>query len=110
MISLNVYLTPKKGQDSELEHAIKNVWMKAMTAQPGFLRGAVITAFPEEQLESLEATNPAYTYEVVSYWNSEEERAAWVTRDIHQEVWPQVVAKAEAVSYTLFNVQESWSM
>ena len=110
VISLNVYLTPKSGQAAKLEHAIKDVWLTAMRQQPGFLGAALITPFSDEDLAKLEASRPAYSYEVVSYWNSEEERVTWVTRDIHQEVWPQVVEQAENVSYTLFNVDSSWNL
>ena len=110
MISLSVYLTPKAGKANELEHAVRNVWMKAMAEQPGFIRAALITPFSDEELEKLEASKPANLYEAISYWNSEDERVAWVSRDIHQQVWPQVTEKAEKVSYTLFNVRESWNM
>ena len=110
MISLNVYLTSKPGKASELEAAISEVWLKAMAPQPGFLRAAVIRPFSDEELEKLEASKPATEYEVVSYWNSEEERLAWVGLDIHQEVWPQVVAQAESVSYTLYTVERSWNI
>ncbi len=110
MISLNVYLTPKAGKARELERAINAVWIEAMVKQPGYLRAAVITPFSDKDLASLEADKPPYAYEVISYWNSEEERVAWTQRDIHQEVWPQVVAQAETVSYTLFNVQKSWNL
>ena len=110
MISLNVYLTPKAGRKNELERAVREVWMEAMAQQPGFLRAAIIAPFGEEVLADLEATKPSYVYEIVSYWNSEEERLAWVARDIHQEVWPHVVKEAAEVSYTLFTVEASWKL
>ena len=110
MISLNVYLTPKDGRANELERAIAEVWMTAMEAQPGFIRAAMITPFTDSELAAVEASKPPHAYEVVSYWTSEEERQAWAARDIHQEVWPQVVKETESVSYTLFNVSEGWNM
>ena len=110
MISLNVYLTPKAGKAAELACAIRDVWMKAMIEQPGFIRGSVNTPFPDADLDAIEAAKPSYAYEVVSYWASEEERLAWVARDVHQEVWPQVTAQAESVSYCLFNVGATWGM
>ena len=47
---------------------------------------------------------------MVSYWRTEQERVDWVTRDIHQEVWPQVIEHCADVSYTLFDCNTTWSM
>ena len=110
MISLNVYLTPKQGEEAALEAAIKDVWIAAMTRQPGFLRATLNTPFTDEDLAALEANKPAYAYEMVSYWNSEQDRVDWVARDIHQEVWPQVIDHCADVSYTLFDCNTTWSM
>ena len=110
MISLNVYLTPKEGKAAELEHAIRDVWIEAMEKQPGFISAAMNTPFSDDDLDALEAAKPSYAYEVISSWNSEEERMAWVARDIHQEVWPQVVAQADSVSFSLFDVKASWGL
>ena len=102
MISLNVYLTPKNGHEDALEKAIKEVWLTAMVKQPGFVS--------DDDLEALEASKPSYVYEMVSYWATEEDRVAWVARDIHQEVWPQVTDQVSDVSYTLFDCNTTWSM
>jgi heme-degrading monooxygenase HmoA len=110
MIALNVYLTPKAGKAAELESAIRDVWIKAMTEQPGFLRAATLKPFAADELVKLEAMQPQHTYEVVSYWTTEEERAAWAARDIHQEVWPQVADAAEDISYTLQTVEQNWNL
>ena len=110
MISLNVYLTAKDGQANALETAIKDVWLVEMVKQPGFLRATLNTPFSDSDLEALDASKPSYGYEVVSYWSTEEERVAWVARDIHQEVWPQVIGHASDVSYTLFDCDTTWNM
>ena len=110
MISLNVYLTAKEGQEAELEAAITDVWLAAMIEQPGFLRATLNAPFSDDELAALEASKPAYAYECVSYWRTEQERVDWVARDIHQEVWPQVVERCADVSYTLFNCAATWSM
>ena len=110
MISLNVYLTPKEGMAQKLESAIQDVWIKAMIEQPGFIRAATVTPYSDDALAALEASKPEHAYEVVSYWRTEEERVAWTERDIHQEVWPQVVGAAESIGYTLQTVEQSWNM
>lgn len=108
MISLSVYLTPKAGRAADLERAIVDEWMGAMAGQPGFLWAAVKTAYADEELAALQAARPSHLYEVVSYWSSEKERVEWVARDIHQVVWPRVLAQAERVSYTLFHCGRTW--
>ncbi len=110
MIALNVYFTSKSDRAAELERTIIEVWLEAMRKQPGFLRATMNTPFPDEELEALEASKPTHTHEVVSYWESERQRRDWVARDIHQEVWPQVVAYADSVSYTLYTCDETWNM
>ena len=100
MISLNVYLTAKEGQEAALETAIKDVWIAAMTRQPGFLRATLNTPFSDEDLAALEANKPPFAYEMVSFWRTEQERVDWVALDIHQEVWPQVIEHCADVSYT----------
>ena len=54
MISLNVYLTAKEGQEAALETAIKDVWISAMTQQPGFLRATLNTPFSDDDLAALD--------------------------------------------------------
>ena len=110
MISLNVYLTPKHGPEDALEKAIKEAWLTAMVKQPGFVSATLNTPFSAADLEALEASKPSYVYEMVSYWATEEERVAWVARDIHQEVWPQVTDQVSDVSYTLIDCNTTWSM
>jgi len=110
MICLVVDLKAKPGQVRELESAIVERWMRAMEQQPGFLRAALLRPYPRAQLERLAAAQPDVDFQVVSYWQSEEERTAWVGRSIHQEVWPQVGERAALVSYTLYEVATGWSL
>ena len=76
MISLNVYLTAKEAQEAALESAIKDVWIAAMTQQPGFLRATLNTPFSDEDLATLEANKPAFAYEMVSFWRTEQQSAS----------------------------------
>ena len=108
MISLSVYLTPKAGRAADLEREIAQSWMAAMARQPGFLWGAMQTPYPDEDLAAMNAARPSCTFEVVSYWSSEQERVEWVARDVHQEVWPRVMEQAQSVTYTLFTCGRTW--
>lgn len=110
MISLDVYLSARQGAEDELERVIVDVWMAAMRQQPGFLRAALLTPFPQEALDAMGAVRPPFSHEVISFWESEELRQEWVARDIHQEVWPQVEAAAEVIVYTVSDCGESWNL
>ena len=110
MISLDVYFNAKDGNDAELERVIVDVWMEAMKQQPGFISASLMTPLPQEALDALGAVKPPFSHEVLSFWESEDQRQAWVARDIHQEVWPQVEAAAEVIVYTVSNCDESWNL
>ena len=110
MISLHVYLDPKADQEHQLESAIRDKWMTAMADQPGFLRAALLKPLSERELQEVEAKVPEPAYELVAFWSSESERRAWTQRPIHDEVFSQVQAVAEGISYTLQNVEEGWSL
>lgn len=110
MIALDVYFNAKDGESAELERVIVEVWMEAMRQQPGFVNATLMTPLPQEELEAMGAVRPPFSHEVLSYWESEELRQAWVGRDIHQEVWPQVEAAAEMIMFTVSNCDESWNL
>ena len=110
MISLNVYLTPKAGKASELEAAVRAGWMGAMVEQPGFLSAALLKPFGDEELAELQAVKPTGAFELVAFWRSEEARAAWVARPIHDDVFRPVIAASESVSYTVQTVEHSWNL
>lgn len=110
MISLHVYLTPKTGQEMNLDSAVQDGWLPAMSQQPGFLAAAVVRPYDDRELEALGAVRPAPALEAVSFWNSEAERQEWVARPIHDEVFVKVIDAAESVSHTLQNVEGSWGL
>lgn len=110
MIALDVYLNAKDGNAAELEGVIVNVWMEAMKRQPGFISASLMTPLPQEELDAMGAVKPPFSHEVLSFWESEALRQAWVARDIHQEVWPQVEAAAEMIVYTVSDCGQSWNI
>jgi len=110
MISLHVYVTPKKGREKELDSAIQGGWLPAMSEQPGFMAAAVVSPYDHTELEALGAVAPAPALEAVSFWRSETERLAWVARPIHDEVFAKVIDAAEEVSHTLQHVDRSWGL
>ena len=110
MISLHVYLIPKKGRELELDSAVRDRWLPAMSKQPGFLAAAVVRPYKPTELEALGGLIPAYTLEAVSFWSSESERREWAARPIHDEVFDKVLDAAKDVSHTLQTVDQSWAL
>ena len=86
MITLNMRLTANPGREAELSSAIRDRWMKAMSRQPGFIRGVLLKPYEGELAAKVGLTEQDFTFEVVSFWESEEQRAAWAASDIHAEV------------------------
>ena len=110
MISLHVYLIPKKGRESELDSAVRDGWLPAMSDQPGFLAAAVVRPYNPTELEALGGLMPTSTLEAVSFWRTESERREWAARPIHDEVFDKVLDAAQEVSHTLQTVDQSWGL
>ena len=111
MITLNMRLTAKPEREAELTSAIRDKWMEAMSRQPGFIRGVMLKPYEGELAAKVGLTEQDFTFEVVSFWESEEQRAAWAASDIHAEViayvndaiLPEVGKKA-----AMFTIEEHW--
>ena len=101
MITLHVYLTPKSGQAEALKAAIRDTWIAAMSEQPGFTRAAMLTAFEDEGSEEIE---------VVSSWQSEQQRLEWVARPVHDQVFEPIMELAESISSTVKTVSNTWNI
>ena len=53
MISLHVYLTPLTGKFSDLEAAVSETWLPAMTKQPGFINAYLLQSFDDTELKKI---------------------------------------------------------
>ena len=58
MISLHVYITPKKGRDLDLKKAICDYWLPAMQKQPGFINAALLNPFATSELKLCRLLSP----------------------------------------------------
>ncbi|MBM3933161.1 MAG: hypothetical protein FJ319_02475 [SAR202 cluster bacterium] len=110
MITLHLQFVPKHGKEKELKAAIIDKWMDAMAKQPGFITAIMLTPYKEEELKKLNVPVPKHSFEVISVWKSEEERAAWAARPIHKEVFTQVLDVTETRIGSLQNVLHSWNL
>ena len=101
MITLHVYLTPNPGQAEALQAAIQDPWISTMSDQPGFVQAAMLTPFEDDSSDDIE---------VVSYWESEEQRLEWVARPIHDEVFAPIMDLTESISPTVKTVSDTWNV
>ena len=111
MITLNMRLTANPGREDELVSAIRDKWMPTMARQPGFIRGVMLRPYEGEMASSLGLPEQQFTFEVVSFWESEEQRAAWAASDIHAEVISYVndsVLPETGKQAVLFTIEEGW--
>lgn len=111
MITLNMRLTANPEREDELVSAIRDKWMPAMARQSGFIRGVMLKPYEGEMASSLGLPEQVFTFEVVSFWESEEQRAAWAASDIHAEVISYVndsVLPETGKQAVLFTIEESW--
>ncbi len=110
MISLSCYLTPIKGKEKELDSAIRDVWIKRMIEQPGYLKAVWTKSAPKAKLAEIGAEKTLELYDVTAYWRTEAERYAWQIKPIHLEAWTLVVSLCSSVQYTLSDVVQSWDI
>ena len=111
MITLNMRLTAKPGHEAELTSAIRDKWMKAMAEQPGFIRGVMLKPYEGEAAAKIGLPEQEFTFEVVSFWKTEEQRAAWAASDIHVEVIAYVndaLLPETGKKAVLFTIEDEW--
>ena len=111
MITLNMRLTAEPGREDELDSAIRDRWMKAMARQPGFIRGVMLRPYEGEMAANVGLPEQEFTFEVVSFWESEEQRAAWAASDIHAEVIAYVndaIVTESGKRAVMFTIEDHW--
>ena len=111
MITLNMRLTAMPGCEAELTSAIRDKWMKTMARQPGFIRGVMLKPYEGDAAAKVGLPEQEFTFEVVSFWESEEQRAAWAASDIHAEVITYVndaIMPETGKRAVMFTIEEHW--
>ena len=111
MITLNMRLTAKRGREDDLLRAVRDRWMEAMSRQPGFVRGVLLEPYSGAAAAKVGLSEKEFTFEVVSFWETEEDRAAWAASEVHAEVIAGVNDAVEpdgGKDSALFTVKCSW--
>lgn len=111
MITLNMRLTAKRGREDDLLRAVRDRWMAAMSRQPGFVRGVLLKPYSGPAAANVGLPEKEFTFEVVSFWETEADRAAWAASEIHAEVIAGVNDAVEpdaGKESALFTVEYDW--
>ena len=111
MITLNMRLTPKPGYEAQLESAIRDKWMDAMSRQDGFIKAVMLKPYDAGAAGKVGSSNQAFDWEVFSFWETEEQRATWQFSDIHAEVITYVndaVDPQTGKQVVLSTVEQDW--
>ena len=108
MISLHVYLSPLPGKFSDLEVAVSETWLPAMTNQSGFINAYLLQPFDQIELKKIDANIQDHDLEVVVFWASEAERLEWVSLPIHDQVFNLILSSTEKMTYTLKTIKNNW--
>ena len=69
---------------------------------------SLLKKFDDSSLIKAGGKIPENVFEVISYWNSEEERLSWVAKPIHDQVFNPLIEISEEVTVTLQNVKHVW--
>jgi heme-degrading monooxygenase HmoA len=90
-VTLHVDLWAKPNVGSALRKTFRDVFYPAISAQPGFVKSALLRTDPETDL-----------YRLVITFESEDLRVKWVATDVHQQVWPQMEAHCARYDAKIF--------
>ena len=109
MISLNMFFTSKPGREADLASAIRDKWIAEMSKQPGFIRAVMMRPYSEAEMTRMGLTAPDHTFHVATFWEREDDRAAWAASQIHDEVMALVVEAIESRTSSLQTVEHTWN-
>ena len=90
-MTLHVDLWAKPNAGAALRRAVREVFYPAISAQPGFVKCALLHTEPETELHRL-----------IIKFESEDLRQKWVSSELQQRVWPQLEAQSARYDAKLF--------
>ena len=108
MITLHVNLTAKEGRRDELEVAIREKWLPAMSEQPGFIRCAMLTPTSNDEFAEAGGTELQHDFDAVAFWETVEDLLTWAKSEVHAEATSPMVEAAANITSTTQDVVRSW--
>ena len=93
MFILHVDLKVKPGMVDTLKATYRDVFIPAITRQPGFAETKLLHARSAD----------TWTHRLTIAFEREELQKKWVATDLHQQVWPKMEANIVQYSVNLFD-------
>jgi heme-degrading monooxygenase HmoA len=93
MFILHVDLKVKPGRADALKATYRDVFIPAITKQPGFAETKLLQARSDE----------ARTHRLIIAFEKEELQKKWLATDLHQKVWPEMETNIAQYSVDLFD-------
>ncbi|MBN9614985.1 MAG: hypothetical protein BGO25_13065 [Acidobacteriales bacterium 59-55] len=92
MFVLHVELKVKTGLQQALENTYREVFVPAISPQPGF-----------QSANLLRPVEDGADYRLTLVFDNQSLQQAWVATDVHQQVWPQVESQCVGFSAIGYN-------
>lgn len=90
MILFQLYFEVETSKAAEFEKTYREVFLPALSRQPGFQRSELIRVFPPDQLRQIESPATELNYQVNFIFESEEQRRVWARSPDHDLAWPKM--------------------
>ncbi len=92
MFVLHVELKVKPGLQQALEKTYREVFVPAISPQPGF-----------QSANLLRPVEDGADYRLTLAFDNQSQQQTWVATDVHQQVWPQVESQCVGFSAIGYN-------
>ena len=103
MITLHIYLQVKVGREADLEDLYREVYVPAITVQPGFRSTTLLRSFGPEITAAIGASGD-WNYEIDIVFETEENRQGWAAGPEHTMAWPKIVDLCDQITWQGFGL------
>ena len=104
-MTLQMDFVVAKEKSADFEKMYRTIYVPALKTRKGYLGSKLIRLFADNYEKQILAEPTIYNYQMQLYFDSEEDRKAWVASDIHvKKAWPSAVALAKKVIWHGYDV------
>lgn len=104
MICLVIDFEIEESEQQPFEDMYRDVYVRAVQGQSGFVRSALMRLYPRDVLTTIEAAMPVYNYRMTLEFESEQKRLDWVASPEHDPTWERATGLARAYEHVGYDV------
>ncbi|MFD2200078.1 cupin domain-containing protein [Shivajiella indica] len=86
------------------EEMYYSIYVPAMVVQQGYLGSKLLRLFPENLSKEIQAEPTSYNYQIMIYFDTEENRRKWVASKQHDIAWPAASGLAKEFKWKGYDV------